>query len=77
MRLPDERYEEIKNIVVDLLIRLDISCTPIGGFEIAKKLGIIIVPYSAKKNKTKINQNFQGWILLRKRRWNNVYFLQR
>ena len=43
MRLPDERYEEIKNIVVDLLIRLDISCTPIGGFEIAKKLGIIIV----------------------------------
>lgn len=54
MRLPDERYEEIKNIVVDLLIRLDISCTPIGGFEIAKKLGIIIVPYSAKKNEQKL-----------------------
>ena len=33
MRLQDERYEEIKEIVVTLFENLDISCTPISGFE--------------------------------------------
>ena len=54
MRLPDERYEEIKNTVADLFVQLDISCTPISGFEIAKKLGIIVIPYSAKKDEQKL-----------------------
>ncbi len=54
MRLSDERYEEIKNIVVDLFVQLDISCTPISGFEVAKKLGINIIPYSVKKDVQKL-----------------------
>lgn len=49
MKLCDERYEEIKNIVVNLLVALDIRCVPISGFEIAVKLGIKLIPYSAKE----------------------------
>lgn len=56
MRLTDERYEEIKNTVADLFIKLDISCTPISGFEIAKKLDITIVPYSATKDKNRVEE---------------------
>ena len=46
-RLSDERYEEIKEIVVDMFDRYQVSCVPISGFEIAAKMGIIVVPYSA------------------------------
>lgn len=46
--LSDDRYEEIKETVVDLFNKLDIHCTPISGFEIATKLGAKIIPYSAK-----------------------------
>ncbi len=35
MTLNNARYEEIKEIVVDLFERLDIHCTPISGFEIS------------------------------------------
>lgn len=49
MRLCDERYEEIKNEVVDLFDALDVRCVPISGFEIAVKLGINVIPYSAKE----------------------------
>ena len=47
-RLSDNRCEEIKKIVVDTFERLDIRCVPISGFEIASKLGVVIVPYSSK-----------------------------
>ncbi len=47
MRLPDSRYEAIKQTIVDLFIRYDVNCVPINGFEIAAKMGIDVVPYSA------------------------------
>lgn len=47
MKLDDEVYEFIKQEVIDLFIRFDIKCTPISGFELAQKMGIIMVPYSA------------------------------
>ncbi len=47
MWLSDNTYEFIKFEVCDLIIRYDINSMPISGFEIAKKMGIILVPYSA------------------------------
>lgn len=47
MRLSNDSYEYIKGEVVDLFIRYDIKCIPISGFELATKMGIILVPYSS------------------------------
>lgn len=48
MRLNDgNRYEEIKQVVVDLFEKCDVRCTPISGHEIAHALGINVIPYSA------------------------------
>lgn len=47
MRLYDEQYEYIKREVTDIFIRYDVKCTPISGFEVAQKMGIIVIPYSA------------------------------
>lgn len=46
-KLSDERYEEIKGIVVDMFEKYHVSCVPISGFEIATRMGIKVVPYSA------------------------------
>lgn len=51
-RLPDDRYEEIKVIVVDMFERYQVSCVPISSFEIASKMGITVIPYSAYDEKT-------------------------
>ncbi len=51
VNLKNRRYEEIKKTVVDTFEKLDIHCTPISGFEIATKLGVKIIPYSAKPQK--------------------------
>ena len=47
IRLSDARYEEIKRIVVDMFVEHGISCVPISAFEIAYKMGITVIPYSA------------------------------
>ncbi len=47
IRPSNERYEEIKMLVVDMFTEYDISCIPISGFEIAQKMGVKIIPYSA------------------------------
>ena len=47
MRLSNDRYEEIKEAVVDLFERCAVHCTPISGYEIAINLGIKVIPYSA------------------------------
>ncbi len=47
MKLSDDVYEFIKEEVIDLFVRYDINCTPISGFELAQKMGIIVIPYSA------------------------------
>lgn len=47
MRLNDDTYEFIKEEVIELFLRYDVKCIPISGFELATKMGIILVPYSA------------------------------
>ena len=44
--LCDERYEEIKMIVVDMFEKCGVSCVPISGFEIAIRMGVTVIPYS-------------------------------
>ena len=45
--LSHRRYEEIKKIIVDLFVKYDVTCVPVNGFELATKMGIKIIPYSA------------------------------
>ena len=47
LSLSHARYEEIKQIVVDLFYEYDVCCVPVNGFELATKMGIKIIPYSA------------------------------
>ena len=47
IKLSDERYEEIKRIVVRMFVEYGISCAPINGFEIAHNMGVKVIPYSA------------------------------
>lgn len=47
IQLHNDRLEEIKRIVTDMYVRYEISCVPISGFEIANKMGICVIPYSA------------------------------
>lgn len=51
MRLTDEQYEFIKGEVVALFERYDVRCIPINGFELAYKMGITLIPYSALTEK--------------------------
>ena len=47
IRLSNERLEEIKKIIVNMFIQYGVSCVPINGFEIAIKMGVKVIPYSA------------------------------
>lgn len=47
--LSNKRYEEIKQIVVNLFVKYDVCCVPVNGFELATKMGIKAIPYSAIK----------------------------
>ena len=47
MQLSNERYEQIKESVVQLYEQCDVHCTPISGYEIAVRLGVKVIPYSA------------------------------
>lgn len=47
IKLSNQRYEEIKKIVVEMFVKYKVSCIPINGFEIASKMGIKVIPYSA------------------------------
>lgn len=51
IKLTDERLEQIKESVVDMYEKFDIKCTPINAFEIAIKMGIKVIPYSAYSEK--------------------------
>ena len=43
MKLTDEKYEEIKEEVIHLFKLYDVNCIPISGFELAIKMGIILI----------------------------------
>jgi len=45
--LSHERYEEIKQTVVELFVRYNVNCVPVSGFELATKMGIKVIPYSS------------------------------
>ena len=47
IKLSNQRYEEIKRIVVKTFIKYGVSCVPISGFEIALKMGVKVIPYSS------------------------------
>ena len=53
MRLKDETYEYIKQVVIDNFIYYKIRGIPINPFEIAITLGITIIPYSALSERAK------------------------
>lgn len=64
MKLTDERYEEIKEEVIDIFIRYGVRCIPISGFELAYKMGIRLIPYSsldAKKQEAAIRVSTDGF----------------
>lgn len=46
IKISNQRYEEIKRIVVRMFVKYGVSCVPINGFEIAHKMEIKIIPYS-------------------------------
>ncbi len=50
-RLSDQRCEEIKDIVVRIFEKYGIKSIPISGFEMATKIGIVVIPYSSKSLK--------------------------
>jgi Zn-dependent peptidase ImmA (M78 family) len=47
MRLNDEIYEDIKQAVADMFIDYNIKGVPINSFEVATKIGLTIITYSA------------------------------
>lgn len=47
MQLSNEQYEEIKETIASLFAEYDIRCIPINAFEVAIKMGLKIIPYSA------------------------------
>lgn len=52
IQLSGARCEEIKRTVVSFFEKYDVACVPISGFEIAVKMGVSVVPYSAKPEST-------------------------
>lgn len=48
LKLSDQRCEEIKEIIVKIFEKYDIKSIPICGFEIATKIGAVVIPYSSK-----------------------------
>ena len=46
-RISYNRYEQIKRIVTQTFIRYGVNCIPVSAFELASKIGVTIIPYSA------------------------------
>lgn len=64
MHLSNEQYEEIKQVVTDTFITYDIKCVPISAFEVATKMGLTVIPYSAlegKKRKAALRISNDGY----------------
>lgn len=76
IKLSDDRCEEIKESIVDLFEKYDINCVPINGFEIANKMGIKVIPYSSKCEKTKelcLKESEDGFSVLKDNQWYIFY----
>ena len=53
MRLSDETYEYIKQEVANMFVDYDIKGIPISSFEVAIKIGLTVIPYSALNRRKK------------------------
>ena len=66
MRLYNERYEMIKVLTVNVILKYNINCIPINGHELAIKMGIILVPYSSRTEKQKaifLKESEDGFVI--------------
>ena len=80
MRLSDEQYEDIKESVVSLFKEYDIRCIPISAFEIAVKMEIRVIPYSAlgeEKEKAALQISKDGFSIERSRQEWTIYYNDR
>ena len=72
MRLRDEKYEEIKCIVIETFEAYDVKSIPISAFEMAVKMGIVVVPYSSlgeEKRKRAMSFSADGYSIEVKNKW--------
>ncbi len=53
-KLSNEEYEFIKGEVTHIFDLYKIKCKPVSGFEIATKMGILMIPYSSLSVKKKM-----------------------
>lgn len=64
MRLSDETYEYLKQEVANIFTFYDIKGIPISSFEVAMKIGLSVIPYSAlaqNKQKEALLRNEDGY----------------
>lgn len=54
MKLTNKRYEEIKEIIVEIFETVGLSDFPIEGKDIAVKLGINLIPYCKTKDEKRL-----------------------
>lgn len=57
MRMNDEQYEEIKQIVADIIFDYDLKY-PIDIFDLAEKMGFSVIPYSFYKDNSELLINY-------------------
>ena len=65
MLLRTDTYEHIKITSINTLEYYDIKCVPISAFEMANKIGLSVIPYSAfgEKSKLLMKQSEDGFIV--------------
>ena len=76
MRLKNEQYEEIKQTVIETFEAYDVKSIPISAFEMAVKMGILVVPYSslsAKSNKLAMAYSTDGYSVETGNAWTIYY----
>lgn len=65
MRLDNEKYEEIKQTVINTFLEYDVKCIPISAFELAIKMGLKVIPYSLlsrKKRRVAMKISLDGFL---------------
>ncbi|MDO4939251.1 MAG: ImmA/IrrE family metallo-endopeptidase [Lachnospiraceae bacterium] len=65
-KLTGENYEFIKGEVIHIFVKYNIKCIPVSGFEIATKMGIVLVPYgglSTKKLSAAMHESRDGFYI--------------
>lgn len=76
MRLSNEKYEEIKNTVIDTFEQYNVKYIPISGFEIATKMGLKIIPYSLlneKQREMSMKYSSDGYSIETQNEWRIYY----